>query len=75
MDESAVFSVIFLTVISGWLAAVIVDYMYKEVGKCTLCFKKQFCSRFPEYKIHSSQVVVLVLSWPRCSQPSFSFFK
>lgn len=32
MDESAVFSIIFLTVISGWLAAVIVDYMYKEVG-------------------------------------------
>ncbi|XP_078366319.1 uncharacterized protein LOC144650503 [Oculina patagonica] len=31
-DGAAVFSIIFLTVISGWLAAVIVDYMYKEVG-------------------------------------------
>ncbi len=32
-DGGAVFSIIFLTVISGWLAAVIVDYMYKEVGE------------------------------------------
>lgn len=31
-DGAAVLSIIFLTIISGWLAAVIVDYMYKEVG-------------------------------------------
>ena len=35
-DGGAVSSIIFLTVISGWLAAVIVDYMYKEVGECSL---------------------------------------
>lgn len=29
---AAAFSIVFLTIISGWLAAVIVDYMYKEVG-------------------------------------------
>lgn len=31
-DGSATFSIIFLTIISGWLAAIIVDYMYNEVG-------------------------------------------
>ena len=38
-DGAAVFSIVFLTIISGWLAAVIVDYMYKEVGEC--CLKKK----------------------------------
>ena len=38
-DGAAVFSRVFLTIISGWLAAVIVDYMYKEVGEC--CLKKK----------------------------------
>ncbi|XP_068708054.1 uncharacterized protein [Montipora capricornis] len=31
-DGSAVFSVIFLTVMSGWVAALLLDYLYAEVG-------------------------------------------
>lgn len=31
-DGKAVFSIIFLTLISGWLAALLVDYMMNEVG-------------------------------------------
>lgn len=31
-NDSAVLSVLFLTVMSGWLAAIIVDYLYKEIG-------------------------------------------
>ena len=32
-NGSAVFSVIFLTLMSGWLAAVLLDYLYAEVGE------------------------------------------
>lgn len=31
-DGTAVFSIIFLTLVSGWLAALLVDYMFNEVG-------------------------------------------